>query len=374
MEKRTCGIDGCNDPIAARTWCSNHYKRWRKYGDPLGAVAPYPDICTFDGCGKPYYGRGYCAGHVAQIRRGVELRPLRSNGRGGGTCSECSEPVLARGWCRIHYRRWRKHGDPFKSAPSSPESPNGCTYPGCDRPYAYSGYCGRHARLASKGEELRPLEPHRKFIIDHHFFDVIDTEEKAYWLGFITADGCVYKTKLTINLQAADSPHLEKLAASLSSDYPVVPTGRSPLSGPLVRWSASSPQIVRALKDLGITPRKSATVVPWQGPTSLMRHYWRGMVDGDGGLTQFSMRRSAPKDQWKVYLSGSRPCVEAFAAWASAVCGSRAKATPTNPSQTCWWWAVGGNRMAPLVIRELYGDCAISLDRKQALADLALAR
>lgn len=33
--------------------------------------------------------------------------------------------------------------------------------------------------------------------LNEHFFDVIDTEEKAYWLGFIFADGYVAKDRPT---------------------------------------------------------------------------------------------------------------------------------------------------------------------------------
>jgi len=48
---------------------------------------------------------------------------------------------------------------------------------------------------------------------------------------------------------------------------------------------------------------------------------------------------------------------------------------PLHPYRVgeCWFWLVGGNRMAPLVVRELYGDCTVSLNRKQALADTILA-
>ena len=94
----------------------------------------------------------------------------------------------------------------------------------------------------------------RKYVIDHHFFDVINTEEKAYWLGFITADGCVVsKNRLTINLAVADVAHLEKLNVSLSSDYPIRPSGSGKPSAGIVRWHASSAPIVSALEVLGVT-------------------------------------------------------------------------------------------------------------------------
>ena len=36
---RTCSIDGCENVHRARGWCSTHYNRWNKHGDPLH-VAP----------------------------------------------------------------------------------------------------------------------------------------------------------------------------------------------------------------------------------------------------------------------------------------------------------------------------------------------
>lgn len=35
MADRTCSIDGCDDVHEARGWCSKHYQRYRKHGDPL---------------------------------------------------------------------------------------------------------------------------------------------------------------------------------------------------------------------------------------------------------------------------------------------------------------------------------------------------
>jgi hypothetical protein len=65
--------------------------------------------------------------------------------------------------------------------------------------------------------------------------------------------------------------------------------------------------------------------------------------------------------------------VEAFAQWASDICGSRAKPQQNVHSKDCWVWTIAGNRMTPLVVKELYSDCTVSLDRKQALANTILA-
>lgn len=40
MGESTCTIDGCDRPTKARGWCSLHYKRWTRHGDPLGVVQP----------------------------------------------------------------------------------------------------------------------------------------------------------------------------------------------------------------------------------------------------------------------------------------------------------------------------------------------
>lgn len=40
---RTCSIDGCEKKTLARGWCSKHYQRWQKHGDPLGGNTRYSD-------------------------------------------------------------------------------------------------------------------------------------------------------------------------------------------------------------------------------------------------------------------------------------------------------------------------------------------
>ena len=70
----------------------------------------------------------------------------------------------------------------------------------------------------------------RKYNVNHDFFESIDTEEKAYWLGFIGADGCVserynYKgnkcSTLYVCLQEQDEAVLVALKHHLNAENPI---------------------------------------------------------------------------------------------------------------------------------------------------------
>jgi hypothetical protein len=80
----------------------------------------------------------------------------------------------------------------------------------------------------------------------------------------------------------------------------------------LASLSVGSRRLTKALLALGVTPRKSATIEPWNGAADLMSHYWRGLFDGDGSLARKT------EGLWTVFFCGSEACVRGFTAWAHA--------------------------------------------------------
>jgi hypothetical protein len=63
------------------------------------------------------------------------------------TIDGCERPQQARGWCPMHYKRWRRNGDPTTITRRSPtETPDTCTVPGCDKPHRARGWCQAHYR------------------------------------------------------------------------------------------------------------------------------------------------------------------------------------------------------------------------------------
>jgi len=124
-----------------------------------------------------------------------------------------------------------------------------------------------------------------KYDVDHSFFNAIDTEEKAYWLGFIAADGYIVRKRpaLEVTLKRADEEHLYELKRVLKTDAPI---RRGAVHDyPTARLTVTSPQIVSNLARYGIVPGKSLT---YEFPEKLPRHYiWaflRGYFDGDGSI------------------------------------------------------------------------------------------
>lgn len=132
----------------------------------------------------------------------------------------------------------------------------------------------------------------KKYNVDENYFEIINTPNKAYWLGFLYADGCVMVRErnnkkshiLEISLNEDDITHLEKFKMCLKSN--------SPIKHKIIkekykacRLNICNKKICEDLIKLGCTPRKSLTLTfptEEQVPKELIPHFIRGYLDGDG--------------------------------------------------------------------------------------------
>lgn len=75
-----CSIEGCEKHTGiagtARGFCSKHYNRFLRNGDPLiRTQRTITSECTVEGCGKPHDAKGLCSAHITILRRhGVLFR------------------------------------------------------------------------------------------------------------------------------------------------------------------------------------------------------------------------------------------------------------------------------------------------------------
>ena len=134
-------------------------------------------------------------------------------------------------------------------------------------------------------------EAHRKYKINELFFDKIDSEEKAYFLGLLYADGCNHKRNNYVNiaLEVADKELLIKLAELIYVDNPeehVKTYDRSAENkGVTASLNINSKHICHKLAELGCDEVKTFKIkYPEWLDESLHRHFIRGYFDGDGCL------------------------------------------------------------------------------------------
>lgn len=243
----------------------------------------------------------------------------------------------------------------------------------CAKSYGVSN--GTISRIISKRSTVRLVR--RQF--DENFFEVIDTPIKAYWFGFLAADGYAKKSgsnyHITINLKAADVGHLEKFKKALKSDHKIKLVSRENPFGrfPSVRFELSSKKMVEDLHRNGLYKFKSECVMPLLH-NNLQNHFWRGFMDGDG---------------WICFYKNKRDRKGIDRGWAKAVlgfCGDKrtmeqlrdilikcgANNNKVIPNGTIWRIQYAGLRQVQRISDWLYRDSesATVLDRKYIIYKL----
>lgn len=127
-----------------------------------------------------------------------------------------------------------------------------------------------------------------KYELDENVFEVIDSEEKAYWFGFLCADGYNHETKtcIALRLQNTDLEILQKFQKFLKTNRPIKIYERYTQTGKYRKYCelcVCSPKLSKDLANLGCTQAKTYILnFPTAIPKHLIRHFLRGYFDGDG--------------------------------------------------------------------------------------------
>lgn len=124
------------------------------------------------------------------------------------------------------------------------------------------------------------------------YFESICDERRAYWLGFIAADGWLVRgnryVRFGLELAERDEAHLAVLGDHLG--LPVRGTAASK-----VAIMSGNAALVHDLRCAGITERKSSNpelvLALERCPPALRRHFVRGLFDGDGSAFEASNGR-----------------------------------------------------------------------------------
>jgi hypothetical protein len=132
--------------------------------------------------------------------------------------------------------------------------------------------------------------------LNHHYFDEINTEYKAYILGFIYADGCIVdningrQKSLRIAIQWEDGYILQQLLDDIyykekSLRYRYPPAAQKANEKPQAAISINSDILCESLINVGCFIRKSSVGMIFPNlKEELVPHFIRGFFDGDGSI------------------------------------------------------------------------------------------
>lgn len=222
-----------------------------------------------------------------------------------------------------------------------------------------------------KGIGIEVINKQNKSKFNEHIFDVIDTEEKAYWLGFIFADGYIGSTPIEENkksvynfelsLQLLDVDHLNKFKEFLSYEKNVVCDDHR------CRLMVANKHFWNILNNYGCTPRKSLTLkFPSENifiesdkysKEDLIRHFIRGYFDGDGCLSRHKYINTV---SLHVEVLGTEEFLDEISKYSNSIATLKHDKRHTNATYSLEYSKEQGTKF----INYLYQNANIYLDRK----------
>jgi len=202
-------------------------------------------------------------------------------------------------------------------------------------------------------------ETNRKYVFDENYFEIINTEQKAYFLGLLMSDGCNTNEGFSISLQEGDKEILEKFQKALNH------TGKLKCTIPkkkhwknMYSFNAYSCKISQDLSNLGIFPNKTHFADFPNIPPNLYRHFIRGVFDGDGCI------HINLKGQYTFSIMGNILLlnkIEKIFNFLGINCTSGVKNNHKNIKQIF----VSGNVNCKLLFKYLYENATLFIERKK---------
>ena len=142
----------------------------------------------------------------------------------------------------------------------------------------------------------------RKWSLKEDYFDIIDSQNKAYVLGLLYADGYndIGKSTVRLQLRYDDVEILEKINKELGSNRPLKfikcsdhVASNGYISKDMYSLEVYGSHICNSLKEQGVVQNKSLILeFPSFDDESLYRHFIRGYFDGDGSFTYHKLKKN----------------------------------------------------------------------------------
>ena len=216
-------------------------------------------------------------------------------------------------------------------------------------------------------------------INDYINFSIIDTELKAYLIGFFYADATLTNYCITVRLSIKDIDYVEKIAKLVNK--PTFVKDIKNKNGKIYKCSGfhiCNKNSVDSLREIGFIKNKTYQIddiVFNNIPDDFKRHFVRGFLDGDG--TIFFSKWKDKKHDWNVtprcsvgFVSYNSKILESIKDWLQDKLNLDDKNIKSDnfeditKNDKYWRLIYNGNRISKKILDFLYEKSTIYMNRK----------
>lgn len=170
---------------------------------------------------------------------------------------------------------------------------------------------------------------------------------------------------MSISLQDKDRYIIDRFKELIQSNKSVTNDGRG-----CCQINILSKKMVYDLSRYGVVPNKSlSTVFPQDIPIDLYPHLIRGLIDGDGSISYYSRPNRKSHTKAIRLCQGNKKFLEDVVDFLYENCGVE-KVGIYQEKDSLWSIAYRKNESMEKIIRYIYGDAHIYMNRKKHLCDL----
>ena len=207
-------------------------------------------------------------------------------------------------------------------------------------------------RLLKRNGVLKSVKfNNRKYTINESYFDNIDTQEKAYWLGVMVTDGCVDNNfAVRLNLNSNDEYHIKKFQEAIGSNHMLFHANEGTAGTSCL--CIKNKHMALALREKGIIAHKKKVYKVHQ---ELEIDYWRGVVDGDGFISCNA--------HCSIGICGTKEICFCFKRFCKKYIKTKAKVVKQK-NNDIWTFVLHGN-IAITICKLLYDNAVVFLKRKK---------
>lgn len=203
----------------------------------------------------------------------------------------------------------------------------------------------------------------KKYKLKEDIFDCIDSDEKAYWLGWYMTDGYNHQSKccVALRLQEGDKEILEKLKTFLETDAPIYTFKRG--EHKYVELNICSPHFSDSLAKLGVVQCKVHNKSIPNIDDKFIRSFLRGYFDGDGCVSIIPRKdRGVDSKTYQVTFTGNKePIVFIENKLREELELNVRKINPQHKSYSIHY---SGKIICTKILNWLYKDATVYLQRK----------